>query len=61
MLKRNNSVIQYSMQNSVRFGEVCFFMDVESIDKTVAVIDSFECTEQRLPVSHIVPVKSQDS
>jgi len=32
-------------------------MDVESIDKTVAVIDSFECTEQRLPVSHIVSVK----
>ena len=60
MTKRNNSFIQFSCKNAAKFGHVCFFLLLDFIDVTVAVVDCFECTEKELPVDHIMHVKKSE-
>ena len=55
MLKRDNSFIEYSDQMSVKIGQVCFFLILDS-NEAFAVIDGYQCIESGIQAGHIIKV-----
>ena len=59
MVRRNNSFIEYSCINSTAFGEICFFLVLDENDygTCVAFVESYESSDNVIPVDHIISVK----